>query len=114
MRDIIKVFKALSDPARIRIIKLLEKKSMCVCELTKVLNARQPNVSRHLGILKDAGLVNCVKEGLWINYELSKDKYNKNAPGVLKLISNMLNDEQRIVEDIKVAQRIKREEVCKK
>jgi len=113
MRELIKVFKALSDPARIRIIKLLEKKSMCVCELTRVLGAGQPNVSHHLGILKDAGLVNDVKDGLWVNYELSRDKYNKYAPKVLDLLSSLLNDDPGIGESIRKARKTRREDICR-
>ena len=112
MRDLVKVFRALSDPTRIRIIKLLEKRKMCVCELTKVLGASQPNVSHHLKILKDAGLVNDLKEGLWVNYELSADKYNRHAPGIMKYMAGCLNDYPEITELIKKSKKANREEIC--
>jgi len=114
MRDLIKVLKALSNPTRIRIIKLLEKKRMCVCELTEVLKIGQPSVSHHLRILNDAGLVVDLRNGLWMDYELSKEKYNKYAPQLLELASSWLTDDSKILDDIKAAKKVKREEICKR
>ena len=56
MKSFVKVMKALSDPNRIKIIKLLQQKYMCVCELQGALNLAQPTVSKHLKILEEAGL----------------------------------------------------------
>ncbi|UCD84621.1 MAG: winged helix-turn-helix transcriptional regulator [Deltaproteobacteria bacterium] len=114
MRDLVKVLKALSDPMRIRIVKLLEKKKMCVCELTEVLNIGQPSVSHHLRILKDAGLVVDLRDGLWIDYELSEEKYNKYASQLLDLISNCLTNDPKILDDLKAAKKVNREEICKR
>lgn len=114
MRDLVKVFKALSDPMRVRILKILEKKKMCVCELTEVLKIGQPSVSHHLKILKDAGLVIDLRNGLWIDYELSKENYNKYAPRILKLISSFLTDDARVIEDVKVAKKVNRNDICNK
>ena len=63
MRELILVLKAAADPTRIRIVKMLERKSMCVCELTAVLGIQQSSVSHHLRILKDAGLVDDFRNG---------------------------------------------------
>ena len=112
MRDLVKVLKALSDPMRIRIVKLLERKKMCVCELTEVLNIGQPSVSHHLRILKDSGLVVDLRNGLWIDYELSEEKYNKYAPQLLDLISSWLTDDPKILDDKKAAKKVNREEIC--
>lgn len=62
--------EALSDPLRIRIMRLLLERDLCVCEL--VTSTRQPQykVSRHLGILKKAGLLHDWREGKWIHYEI--------------------------------------------
>ncbi len=112
MRDLVKVLKALSDPMRVRIVKLLGQKKMCVCELTEVLSIGQPSVSHHLRILKDAGLVVDLRNGLWIDYELSEEKYNKYAPQLLKLISSWLTDDPKILHDKKAAKKVNREEIC--
>ena len=114
MRDLVKSFKALSDPIRIKIIKLLEKKRMCVCELTQVFNVGQSNVSHHLKVLKEAGLVKDMKNGLWIDYELSRGEYNKYSPEVLKMIAKVLNDNSEILGDIKISAKVDREDICKK
>jgi DNA-binding transcriptional ArsR family regulator len=54
MKSFIKIMKALSDSNRVKIIKLLQHKTMCVCELQAALNIAQPTVSKHLKILEDA------------------------------------------------------------
>lgn len=73
MNDLLKIFHALSDETRLKIIKILSIEELCVCELVAVLNMVQPKISFHLGILKDAGLLKSKKEGKWIIYELKDD-----------------------------------------
>ena len=71
MNTFVKVMKALSDPNRVRIIKLLQQKTLCVCELRSLLGLAQPTVSKHLKVLEQAGLVGYAKDGLWVNYCLA-------------------------------------------
>lgn len=68
MNDLVIVFKALSDETRLRILKLLEKGELCVCDIVAALGLIQPKVSFHLSALKEAGLVKDRKEGKWIHY----------------------------------------------
>jgi len=63
-------FKALSDETRLRILKLLEVGELCVCDITAALDMTQPNVSFHLGILKESGLIKDRKQGRWSYYDL--------------------------------------------
>lgn len=65
------VFRAVSDPIRLRILHLLRGGELCVCDLVSVLMVPQPTASRHLAYLRKAGLVLCRKEGLWSYYELA-------------------------------------------
>ena len=58
MRSFIRVMKALSDPNRVKIIKLLENNELCVCEIHSLLGLAQSTVSKHLKILEEADLVN--------------------------------------------------------
>jgi len=60
-----RVFKALSDAKRLRILRLLEVRDMCVCELMVALGMSQPNLSHHLKILEAEGFVEKRKEGKW-------------------------------------------------
>jgi ArsR family transcriptional regulator len=65
------LFKALSDPTRLRCVALLTRHDeLCVCELTHALALPQPKVSHHLAALRKAGIVADRKEGLWIYYRL--------------------------------------------
>lgn len=60
-----RVFKAISDPKRLRIMGLLDVRDMCVCELMVALGMSQPNLSHHLKILEAEGFVEKRKEGKW-------------------------------------------------
>jgi ArsR family transcriptional regulator len=70
MKDMLKVFKALSDETRLRIIKLLEHGELCVCDIVAAFDMSQPKVSFHLAALKSAGLVKDRKEGKWMHYRI--------------------------------------------
>ena len=73
-----KFFKALADETRLRILKLLEVKEMCVCEVIVALGLTQPTASHHLGILENTGLVKDRKEGKWVFYSLADAKLVEN------------------------------------
>lgn len=72
LRDLPEVFKALSDPTRLRLLNLLAEGEVCVCHLGEVLRIVQPKVSRHLAYLKRAGLVSARREGKWMHYGWGK------------------------------------------
>lgn len=76
-KNIYKAFKALGEPTRLKIIKMLSVQSMCVCELSEILDMLQPRVSQHLKILKDAELVKESKEGYWVYYSLDKERLHR-------------------------------------
>jgi ArsR family transcriptional regulator len=69
-----KLFKALSDEKRVRIVKLLNVKEMCVCELMICLATSQPNLSHHIQILENAGILNRTKKGKWVYCSLANRK----------------------------------------
>lgn len=113
MRELVKVFKALANENRIRILKMLEEKIMCVCEIREVLGVSQPSVSRHLNILKDVGLVNEIQEGIWINYQLSKFSQNKYSSIMLKHLEKWINQDEKVIKDKDEAKIINKKEVYK-
>jgi len=67
-------FKALADETRLRIVKLLQVREMCVCEVMVALGLTQPTASHHLGLLENAGLVKDRKEGKWVFYSIADPK----------------------------------------
>ena len=114
MKSFLKVMKALSDPNRVKIIKLLQQKMMCVCELRGALKIAQPTVSKHLKILEEAGLVDYEKDGLWVNYFLADGKSNPYAASVLGNLRHWLDEDPEINELIKKVPFLNREELCRK
>jgi ArsR family transcriptional regulator len=73
-----RLFKALADKTRLRILRLLEVREMCVCEVMVALGLTQPTASHHLGILENAGLAKDRKEGKWVFYSLANTKLLEN------------------------------------
>lgn len=96
MKAFIRVMKALSDPTRVKILKILEKRMMCVCELQTALGTAQSTTSKHLKMLEDAGLVESRKEGLWVNYTLADGRQSPFASALLGNLRHWLNDEADI------------------
>jgi len=113
MKLFVKVMKALSDPNRVKIIKLLQQKYMCVCELQGALNLAQPTVSKHLKILEEAGLVDYKKDGLWVNYYLADGKSSPYAANLLGNLQHWLNEDLEIAELMGKAPFINREDICR-
>ena len=112
MKPFLKVMKALSDPNRVKIIKLLQQKMMCVCELRGALKIAQPTVSKHLKILEDAGLVDFQKDGLWVNYFLADGQSSPYAASLLGNLKHWLEDDPEITELVKKVPFLNREELC--
>jgi len=72
MKDVVRIFKALADPNRFRIMLLLRRRELCVCELMFILEMEQSRVSHHMRVLRDAGIAEDVREGRWIIYRIPK------------------------------------------
>jgi ArsR family transcriptional regulator len=75
VRPLTKLFRALGDETRLRIVALLSHGELCVCHIEKALDLSQPNVSRQLGILRAAGVVDGRREGTWVYYALAKQEH---------------------------------------
>jgi DNA-binding transcriptional ArsR family regulator len=73
-----KFFKALSEEKRLRIIKLLMVKEMCVCELMICLNMTQPNISHHIQILENVGMIKRTKKGKWVYCSIANKEQVEN------------------------------------
>jgi len=75
MQDLLIIFKALSEETRLRIIKLLERGELCVCDIVAALDMVQPKVSFHLAALKEAGFIKDRKQGRWTHYSLDDSDF---------------------------------------
>jgi ArsR family transcriptional regulator len=112
MKNFIKVMKALSDPNRVRILKMLQNKLMCVCEIQEALQISQSSVSKHLKILEEAGLVDFKKDGLWVNYYLTDGRETPYASSLMGNLRHWLEDDPETKELINRLPFIRREEIC--
>jgi ArsR family transcriptional regulator, arsenate/arsenite/antimonite-responsive transcriptional repressor len=68
------IFKALSEPARLRILEMLSHGEQCACELLEGLSISQPTLSHHMRVLTDCGLVSGRKEGTWMYYSIVRER----------------------------------------
>jgi ArsR family transcriptional regulator len=114
MRDLELALKAAGDPTRTRILKLLEGRGLCVCQVQAVLALAPSTVSKHLTILKLAGLVEDRRDGKWIEYALASEPSHY-ARAVLALLRGPVDRDPAIVADRKRLREVlgvSRERLC--
>ena len=113
MRPFIRVMKALSDPNRVKAMKMLGVRPLCVCEITAILGLAQPTVSKHLKILEEAGMIVSEKEKLWVNYRLNPAGSSQYCDAMLTQLESWLNETSEITEIQKLLPTINRNDICK-
>ncbi|MBW1616801.1 MAG: winged helix-turn-helix transcriptional regulator [Deltaproteobacteria bacterium] len=113
MKKFLKITKALSDKNRVKIVKMLQHKELCVCEIREAIGLAQPTISKHLKILEDAELIMSRKEGLWVNYFLNDRSDNPLITAFLENLRNMLEDDSEILSLLKVLPQLNRKNICK-
>lgn len=112
MKQFIKVMKALSDPSRVKILKMLQRRMMCVCEIQEALGVAQSTASNHLKVLEEAGLTTYRKDGLWVNYTLAEKADNVYAMAMLAHLNDWLEEEPEVSALINRLPEIRREKIC--
>lgn len=112
MKEFIKVMKALSDPNRVKMVKLLQRRVLCVCEIQEALGLAQSTASKHLKILEEAGLITYVKEGLWVNYRLADGARNPYVASLLGNLRHWLEDDADVAALVARLPEINRETIC--
>lgn len=115
MEEYTRVFKALADRSRARILKMLEERELCVCQIREALGLKQSTVSKHLSILKRAGLVDARREGTWAYYTLSQRRSSDFDQAQLGLMRNWLNRDPAVRSDrakLKAALKVDIKELC--
>lgn len=98
MKVFIRVMKALSDPNRVKMMKILQSRPLCVCEIKEALGIAQSTASKHLKILEDAELVKSFKDGLWVNYSLADGSGSPYSASMIGALRHWLDDESKIKE----------------
>lgn len=71
MQELLNIFKALSEETRLKMLKIMGKGEICVCDLVSALDVSQPKISFHLNALKEAGLIKDRKQGKWVHYSIN-------------------------------------------
>ena len=100
MRELTRVFNALSDETRLRMLKLLSERELCVCEIMQAMGISQTRASRNLGILRDAGLLVDRREGQWVHYSLSEHALSSFSK-LIELVEDSLVSDEIILKDKK-------------
>jgi len=113
MPDKTKIFKALSDPNRLRILNALQKKMLCVCEIKELLNLANSTVSQHLKILRDAGFIVEEKDGRWVNYMVHPHPSDKRIAEILNSLDFWIDDQKSIKSDLGKINQLDRNIICK-
>lgn len=81
-----KVFKALSDPNRLSILKMLSKSELCACKILESFNITQPTLSHHMKVLSEIGLVKARQDGKWSYYSINPKSLNLISDYLQKLL----------------------------
>ncbi len=114
VKDNTRLFRALSDSNRLRILKMLQSKSLCVCEITAVLDLATSTVSKHLSVLKDSGFIIEEKDGKWVNYMINPQPHDRRISSILSTLDFWISDDNLIISDKQKIQKVDRNEVCGK
>ena len=114
MKAFIRVMKALSDPNRVKMMKLLQNGPLCVCEIKEALGVAQSTASKHLKILEDADLVDSFKEGLWVNYSLADGSGSPYSASLIGSLKHWLDNEPEIRELNRILPAINRNQIVGK
>ena len=111
MKSFVRVMKALSDPNRVRVLKVLAVQELCVCEIQALLGLAQSTTSKHMKILEDAGLVQSHKEGGWLIYQLAQQA-EPVAGTMLAQLPGWLNDDPTVAEMLARLPQVRRDRSC--
>jgi len=112
MKIFIKVMKAAADPTRVKMLKMLQHRQLCVCEIHSALGIAQSTASKHLKILEEAGLVSSWKEGLWVNYALTDGADSPYAANLIGNLRHWLNEDPGVQDLTHRLTGIRRETIC--
>jgi len=94
-----RIFRALADATRLRLLNLIADREICVCYFVEILRISQPKISRHLAYLRRAGIVDTRREGKWMHYRLAVPG-DEGAAGILHATLRHLREKPQMRRDI--------------
>jgi len=108
MKDVSRLLAALTNPTRLRLVRLLLREELCVCELVDALQVPQYKVSRHLAGLRRVGLVHARRNGRWMYYSIGRQvKLNALHRDLLKVMDIHLNGVPAVrKDDVRMSRRL--------
>lgn len=101
MRAFLNLTRALADPTRLRVLLALRGHELCACQITELFGLAQSTMSKHFYLLKQAGLVDCRKDGRWVYYALPGQPASPAIREALDWVHRSLAGDPRIAEDQK-------------
>ena len=99
MKELVKVYKVLSDESRLRVLNLLQERECCVCEVMQVLDISQSKASRILSALYDVGILKLHKDGLWSLYSIDWDGMDANIKDIVDATTRAFEDNKVMNDD---------------
>jgi len=93
-----RLFRALADPTRLRLINLVARQEVCVCYFVEVIGVPQPKISRHLAYLRRATIVAARREGKWMHYKLVMPS-DPHAAAILSATVGALREDKELQRD---------------
>lgn len=97
--DLPRLFAALADRTRLRLLNLMNGREVCVCYFVEVLKQSQPKISRHLAYLRNAGIVSARREGKWMHYRMERPA-NPGAAAILDVTLASFADDREMQSDL--------------
>ena len=97
--DMVRLFAALADPTRLRLLNLMNGREVCVCYFVEILKQAQPKISRHLAYLRRAGIVGARREGKWMHYRIERPS-DVRAASILNATLNSFASDRAMQADL--------------
>jgi len=116
MREVVDITKALADKNRLRILSILGKRELCLCQITELLQLAPSTVSKHLSILRHARLVDSRKEGRWVHYRLADEQKSSAQNSAIQWVLSSLKKSKVFKDDmrqLKIILKTNPEATCK-
>jgi ArsR family transcriptional regulator, arsenate/arsenite/antimonite-responsive transcriptional repressor len=94
-----RLFAALADPTRLRLLNLMDGREVCVCYFVEILKQSQPKISRHLAYLRNTGIVKARREGKWMHYRIERPGETK-AASILDVVLQSFKTDKEMQADL--------------